>query len=355
MAEVVNNTFSNSLESENYPAFRGYWSKRIFGTLIGWLADHTAEAQSLAVVSSYIYPTAPGNEYEQPTDAIILLADDCGRPHYDGETIETSCRDRVRKKWDFWQSGIANGMQEEFSAAGIPNVSISFQKDWQHRQDELLQTFILAANSLRGRLNLHEVSPSHNPIDTINSVSHAPATNTITLMNLVNEIKGDLNNHFSNTPNPFHFRVDGGNKILSPNCHDIPSTGILLDECCGSYQRHLTEPFVHYVDDLVHYIVSWPDPYWSRFFVDIPFGSTPVVGPGRKWGDGIASYDGFSYGPLGGTDALYQLIIKIINRYKPSTFVCWDLTFHLSGGFDTVTIQVVRRFRDPYFQYYFHA
>lgn len=99
-----------------------------------------------------------------------------------------------------------------------------------------------------------------------------------------------------------------------------------------------------------------PDPvdYWSRFWVRFPVGSHPITDPeGFVVGTSIVGSEYIGPEGFDSVDGslVLGLIKQIVQRLKPSQWVCWDLVFELGGG-DEVRLQVHSRFQDENYVYF---
>jgi hypothetical protein len=97
-----------------------------------------------------------------------------------------------------------------------------------------------------------------------------------------------------------------------------------------------------------------PNPvgYWSRFWVQFPFGTHPVTGGGAVVGTAVVGVD--RVGPAGiasETGERYlRLIQSICKTYKPLRFVVWDFEFEYASG-KFVRLMGKKRVNDPDYIY----
>lgn len=80
-----------------------------------------------------------------------------------------------------------------------------------------------------------------------------------------------------------------------------------------------------------------PAPYWSQFWVFMPFGSHPVQAEPHLWGS-FNWGDGTLYGPIGLTIEFMQTIRGIVRKWKSVRWVCRGFIFGFPdaiwGGFE---------------------
>lgn len=78
-------------------------------------------------------------------------------------------------------------------------------------------------------------------------------------------------------------------------------------------------------------------PYWSQFWIFMPYGVHPVLAESETWGS-FTWGDGSLYGPLGLTVEFLQTIRGIVRKWKSVRWVCRGFIFGfpdaLWGGFE---------------------
>lgn len=70
-------------------------------------------------------------------------------------------------------------------------------------------------------------------------------------------------------------------------------------------------------------------PYYSQFWVYLPFGSHPVTGPAAPWGS-FSWGDGTLWGPAGITAEQIYTLRAIIAKWKPGQWVCRSILFQVN-------------------------
>lgn len=343
-------TYIDCLDRDQIPAWSGFWGERFIGVCIGLMLDRISEVAIIAVKSQWLYQF-DYEPFEQPLDALDLMGADCNRPHYTGETYLTSTRPRIRAKWDFWTGDPQAGMLEEYVAAGIPGITITVPRDWIERPIELLDACIDTANEIKAKYNLHISLTYHSIAGT--PIATADANNIASLLTLCASLRTNWNIHISNNSGIilYHSSPDTVNGTLFANPVDLSSAAQFLDDLWGKFNKHIKRADIHTNPDLVNAVISHPDVYWSRFFLNIPEGSHPLTDKAVEWGDPTPKWgDGTTvWGPVGGTPEFYGLMDRISSVYKPAQWVPYDYIFELpaSGGF--VRTQAKYRFDDEYY------
>lgn len=102
---------------------------------------------------------------------------------------------------------------------------------------------------------------------------------------------------------------------------------------------------------------SFSPDYWSRFWLELPVGSHPVISErGFVVDDGNEGVVGVNrIGPTGLNTPegalFYSQLRSILARMKPAQWVCWNIRFLIAGG-GRVDLQVHKRFADPDYDYF---